>query len=231
VTEPLAAPTLRLRHHLKLAAVLPLLLFSNGCATANLAWRAGPGGIPAEQGIRTHLSNQRADEAWRALANKKVAPPDALLRHMYRGVVSLHAGEYEAGTRATDRAWTIAEDRYTRQLSRGALSMVTAEAALPYQPGPTERMLIPYYGGLNWLARNEPFEAAVEARRLSSMLESNLSDQMPRGMQGVLRYVSGAVFEAAGGMRSSRIATPRCCSVRCRATRRSPAPTRAMSSC
>jgi hypothetical protein len=186
--------------------VLPLLMFATGCATASVAWRAGPGGIPAEAGIRAHLSNDRADEAWRALANKKVAPPDALLRHMYRSVVSLHAGEYEAGTRASDRAWTIADDRYTRQLSRGALSMVTAEAVLPYQPGPTERMLIPFYGGLNWLARNERFEAAVEARRLAAMLESDLSDKVPRGMQGVLRYVSGAVFEAAGERQDALVA-------------------------
>jgi hypothetical protein len=191
---------------LKLAVVLPLMLLTTGCATASVAWRAGPGGIPAERGIRAHLTNNRADEAWRALANKKVAPPDALLRHMYRGVVSLHAGEFEAGTRATDRAWTIAEDRYTRQLSRGALTMVTAEAVLPYQPGPTERMLIPYYGGLNWLARNERYEAAVEARRLAAMLESNFSEQVPRGMQGVLRYVSGAVFEAAGERQDALVA-------------------------
>jgi hypothetical protein len=201
-----AAGRHRLFRDLTLAAVLPVLLVSSGCATASVAWRAGPGGIPAERGIRAHLSNNRPDEAWRALANKKVAPPDALLRHMYRSVVSLHAGEYEAGTRATDRAWTIAEDRYTRQLSRGALSMVTAEAVLPYQPGPTERMLIPYYGGLNWLARHEPFEAAVEARRLASMLESNYSEQVPRDMQGILRYVSGAVFEAAGERQDALVA-------------------------
>jgi len=191
---------------LTLAAVLPVLLFSTGCATASVAWRAGPGGIPAETGIRAHLSNNRADEAWRSLANKKVAPPDALLRHMYRSVVSLHAGEYVAGTRASDRAWTIAEDRYTRQLSRGALSMVTAEAVLPYQPGPTERLFIPYYGGLNWLARNEKFEAAVEARRLASLLESNYNQQVPRGLQGILRYVSGAVFEAAGERQDALVA-------------------------
>jgi hypothetical protein len=114
-------PCLPREHNLKLAAVLPLLLLATGCATASVAWRAGPGGIPAERGIRAHLSANRADEAWRSLANKKIAPPDALLRHMYRSVVSLHAGEFEAGTRATDRAWTIADDRYTRQLSRGAL--------------------------------------------------------------------------------------------------------------
>jgi hypothetical protein len=87
------------------------------------------------------------------MSDKKIAPRDALLRHMYRGVIALHSGEHEAGTRSLDRAWTVAEDRFTKSVSRGALSMVTAEAALPYGPGITERMLIPYYGGLNWLAR------------------------------------------------------------------------------
>ena len=181
-----------------LVVVLPVLLFGTGCATAGAAFRAGPAGIPAERAIRDNLANGRAESAWAAMSDKKIAPRDALLRHMYRGVIAVHSGDHEAGTRSLDRAWWVAEDRYTKSLSRGAISMVTAEAALPYSPGVTERMLIPYYGGLNWLARNERFEAAVEARRLSMLLAADQGPQPPNEMAGVLRYISGVVFEAAG---------------------------------
>ena len=188
-----------------LAVVLPLL-FSTGCATANAAFRAGPAGILAERSIRADLVNGRAENAWASMADKKIAPSDALLRHMYRGVISLHSGEFDAGTRSLDRAWQLAEDRYTKRISTGALSIVTAESALPYDPGVTERMFIPYYGGLNWLARNERFEAAVEARRLAALLASEAGPQPPAAMQGVLRYVSGVIFEAAGESQDALVA-------------------------
>lgn len=182
----------------RLAVVLPVLLLGSGCATASAALRSGPGGIPAERSIRDDLSAGRAANAWASMADKRVRPSDALLRHMYRGVIALHTGDHDAGTRSLDRAWTIAEERYTKRVSTGALSLVTAEAALPYDPGPTELMFIPYFGGLNWLARNERFEAAVEARRLSTLLAREAGPQSTAEMRGVLHYVSGVIFEAAG---------------------------------
>jgi hypothetical protein len=189
-----------------LVVVLPVLLFGAGCATAGAAFRAGPAGIPAERSIRTNLSTGRAASAWAAMSDKKIAPRDALLRHMYRGVIAMHSGDHEAGTRSLDRAWTVAEDRYTKSVSRGALSMMTAEATLPYGPGITERMLIPYYGGLNWLARNERYEAGVEARRLASLLAADAGPKPPAEMVGVLRYVSGVMFEAAGERQDALVA-------------------------
>jgi hypothetical protein len=189
-----------------LVVVLPVLLFGAGCATAGAAFRAGPAGIPAERSIRTNLATGRAASAWAAMSDKKIAPRDALLRHMYRGVIAMHSGDHEAGTRSLDRAWSVAEDRYTKSVSRGALSMMTAEATLPYGPGITERMLIPYYGGLNWLARNERYEAGVEARRLASLLAADAGPKPPAEMVGVLRYVSGVMFEAAGERQDALVA-------------------------
>ncbi|MEX2181949.1 MAG: hypothetical protein WD771_07900 [Gemmatimonadaceae bacterium] len=191
---------------LRLAVALPLLWLGGGCATAGAAWRSGPAGVSAEWALRDHLSFGRADAAWTSMRDKKIAPADVLLRHMYRGVISLHAGEFDAGTRSMDRAWTIAGDRYTKRLSAAAVSMVTSDAALPYDPGVTEMMFIPYYGGLNWLARNERVEAAVEARRLAALLASDAGPKPPVGLQGVLRYVSGVMFESAGERQDALVA-------------------------
>ena len=196
----------RAANPLRLAVVLPLLVLSSGCATASAAFRAGPGGIPAEWALRDHLTYGRATSAWSAMGDKKVAPADALLRAMYRGVIGLHAGEYSAGSRAMDRAWTLVDDRYSKRLSVGAASLVTSEATLPYYPGITERMFIPYYGALNWLARNELDETAVEARRLSALLAAEGDDQPPAELRGMLRYVSGVLFEAAGEQQDAMVA-------------------------
>lgn len=138
------------------------------------------------------------EAAFEALKSKEIAPSDALLRHMYRGVISLHAGEYDTGARAMDRAWDIAYQRWTKRLGDGAMAMVTSDAALPYDPGPSELMFVPYYGGLTWLARNEAGSAAVEARRLSQLLEDERGPRAAADLQGVMRYVAGVMYEIAG---------------------------------
>ena len=169
-----------------------------GCASAGQSWRAGPAGIAAEQQLRARLSSGQHGSALADLNDRKIAPADALLRQMYRGLVAMHAGQNELGTRALDRAWTIAYQRYTKRLSDGVQSMVTGEGALPYDPGNAELLLVPYYGGLNWLARNESAEAAVEARRMSALLASEGNSLPNARFLGVMRYIAGVMFEVAG---------------------------------
>lgn len=185
---------------------LAVALALQGCASAGQSWRAGPAGIPAEMQLRARMTSGEYGSALADLNDKKVAPADALLRNMYRGLVAMHAGQNELGTRALDRAWTIAYQRYTKRLSDGAQSVVTGEGALPYDPGNAERLLIPYYGGLNWLARNETGEAAVEARRMSALLAGD-SHSLPNArFQGVMRYIAGVMFEIAGERNDADVA-------------------------
>lgn len=177
--------------------VLPVILGA-GCASAGQSWRAGPAGIPVERELRAQMTAGQYDAAWQALKKKQVAPADALLRHLYKGVVGLHAGQLDEGARSMDRAWSIVYDRWTKRISDGAAALATGDGALPYYPGPAERMFIPYYGGLTWLARNERASAAVEARRLSALLASDQGPQPPDDFRGVLRYVAGVMYEVAG---------------------------------
>lgn len=186
--------------------MLPLLLGSSGCAAASAAWRAGPAGIAAEWAIRDHLTYGRPERAWEAMGDKELAPNDALLRHMYRGVIALHAGHYEAGSRSMDRAWQLVDDRFTKRVSTAAASLVTSDATLPYIPGTTEQLFIPYYGALNWLARNELDEVAVEARRLVSLLAREDIEMPPNDLRGSLHYVAGVLFEAAGDRQDALVA-------------------------
>lgn len=182
-----------------------LVLSGTGCAAAKQSWRAGPAGIPAERSLRQQLLASHFDAAWASVQDRKLAPADALLRHMYKGVVAVQAGEFETGARAMDRAWELTEERWTKRASNAALSMVTSDAALPYYPGMAERLFIPYYGALNWLARNERTQAAVEARRLSSLLESDEKHPPERRLRGVMRYVAGVTYELAGERNDAQV--------------------------
>ena len=185
---------------------LAVALALQGCASAGQSWRAGPAGIAAEQQLRARMSSGQYGAALTDLNNKRIAPADALLRQMYRGLIAVHAGQNELGARALDRAWTIAYQRYTKRLSDGVQSMVTGDGALPYDPGNAELLLVPYYGGLNWLARNESTEAAVEARRMSALL-ANESNSLPNArFLGVMRYIAGVMFEVAGERNDADVA-------------------------
>ncbi len=183
-----------------------LALFGTGCAAASASWRSGPAGMEAERSIRDELRNGAAAQAWAGMRDRKIAPSDALLRHMYRGVIGLQAGEFEAGARSMDRAWEIVDDRFTKRLSQGLVSLATSDAALPYYPGRVEWMMIPYYGALHWLARGERAEAGVEARRLASILALEDDEQPSESLRGVMRYVNGVLFEAAGERQDALVA-------------------------
>ena len=185
---------------------LAVALALQGCASAGQSWRAGPAGIAAEQQLRARVSSGQHGAALADLNDRKLAPADALLRQMYRGLVAMHAGQNELGTRALDRAWTIAYQRYTKRLSDGVQSLVTGEGALPYDPGNAELLLVPYYGGLNWLARNESAEAAVEARRMSALLASDGNSLPNARFLGVMRYIAGVMFEVAGERNDADVA-------------------------
>jgi hypothetical protein len=209
-TFPLSPSSFHRRQRLPLSrSRIALALVSialSGCASAGKAWRAGPAGIEAEQLIRGQLVSGQASSLLVSLQDKKVAPADKLLQHMYRGVAALHAGEWEVGTRALDRAWQIADDRWTKRIGDAAAGLATGEGALPYSPPPAERMFIPYYGALNWIARNERDPAAVEARRLSGLLASE-NDAMPDpNFLGGMRYIAGVVFESSGERNDADVA-------------------------
>ena len=116
------------------ATLFACALLGAGCASAGQSWRAGPAGIPVERQLRAQMVAGQYGAAWEAMKKKQVAPADALLRHMYRGVIALHAGELDAGAKSMDRAWSIIYDRWTKRVSDGAAAMLTGDGALPYYP-------------------------------------------------------------------------------------------------
>jgi tetratricopeptide (TPR) repeat protein len=127
-------------------------------------------------------------------------PEDQLLRALYEGTLAYYAGAYDVAVNRFELAYWLTEERYTKSLSRGALSLVTSDRALEYLPGQNERLFINYYSALSYLKKGEPAEAAVEARRLVFQLQrlDEGSTERDRRTRAMLRYFAGAVFEAAG---------------------------------
>lgn len=134
---------------------------------------------------------------------------DDLLRLLHRGLLQHYAGDYVESNATLQQAEALAEDRYTRSISRALLSLVTNDRALAWIPNRTERLMVSYFGALNYLALRDVEEAAVEARRLSYFLERTEElelDHDERALRRGLRYFAGAVFEAAGERNDAAVA-------------------------
>ena len=134
---------------------------------------------------------------------------DELLRLMQRGLLFHYAGRYEESNEVLQRAEEIIDDRYTKSVSVALLSLVTSDRALAWVPRETERLMVNYYGALNYLALGDLEEAAVEARRLSRLLELSEDEERDPAeveMRRTLRYFAGSVFEACGNQNDAAVA-------------------------
>ena len=162
-----------------------------------------------EWGLRQTLAAGAFDTALRHVSSRDAAAPrDKLLRSLYDGLVAYYAGEYGRSGKSLRAADALAEDRYTKSISRGALSMLSSDLVLPYMPGHTERLLVHYYAALGYLRRNDIPDAAVEVRRMSQLLQQFDERRNPadRSTRAFLRYFAGTVFEAAGEHNDAEVA-------------------------
>ena len=200
---PLARPARARR-----LALVGLLLASTGCAGLFSSYNVAPNGLHRDDdALRRLLVRGQPEQALER--GEDAGPGDELLRALYRGILAHYAGEYATSDSALERAAELADERYTRRVSRAALSLISSDRVLPFEPGRTERRLIHYYGALNRLHRGDLEGATVEARRLAFLLELD-RDRTPAARErptlAFLRYFTGLVFEAAGERNDAGVA-------------------------
>ncbi|HWE43858.1 MAG TPA: hypothetical protein VG432_15240 [Gemmatimonadaceae bacterium] len=151
--------------------------------------------------LRRSLASGGFDSAAALVApDGALAPDDALLASLYRGSTLYYAGKFGTSGYALDAAAVLADDRFTKSISKNLLALISNDGALPYEPSQTERLMMNYYGMLDYLRRGDPMGGAVEARRISALLESfdTRKDSVDVRTRAVLNYLAGATFEAAG---------------------------------
>lgn len=194
--------TARLRSAVLLTLAAALVL--GGCARLLASYDVAANGmLRTDDELRRLFALGHADSALLRVTKprkKTHVPGDDLLRVLYEGVAAHYAGDYARSTAAFDRADQLADDRTVKSISRAALSIMVNDMSLPYEPSRTERLLIPYYGALSQLRAGNIADAAVEARRLSFLLQSlEDEDQAPEPhLHAFLRHFAGVVFQVAG---------------------------------
>src|SRR5688572_27305252 len=177
---------------------LGLALTLAGCMRGGVGWYASQSMAPSgmfdtDERLRRALASGSYELALTGVTKRKgeYAPPDRLLRKLYQGMTAYYAGRYDESGAALQTASEMAEDRWTKSVSKGALSMVTNDLVLPYSPGQSERMLTHYYAMLGYLKKDDLSGAAVEARRVSALLQrfSESTDASEKPMRATLHYL------------------------------------------
>ena len=186
-------------------ALMIALLAAGGCSTLRATVRgyeAGPNGISRSQ---LELREALAHQDFRTALG--FSEDDALLASMNRGVTAYYAAQYQRSAAVLDSAALIADDRVTQSVSRDALSLVTSDLALPYQPRRTERLFIPYYAMLSYAKLEQWEDAAVEARRLSALLSQYAEDRSAdeRDSHAMMHWLASSIFERAGESDEARV--------------------------
>lgn len=193
-----------------LAAVLLLAsAASTGCAgiLRNVTDIGPDGRSRTDARLRSMLDAGQADSAlaWLRVEPDNL-PGDDVLDPLYLGILSHEAGLYEESSLWLRAAYEVAEDRYSKSVLRSGLSLIANDRVLPYEPPTTERLLIHYYNAKNHLALGDLDGVAVEARRLSLLLDRYDDDSDPTPLRAGFRAFASALFAAAGEANDADVA-------------------------
>lgn len=192
-----------------LVASLPLAACATFGATARSYVTAPDGLLMDDARVRALLAGERAEEALNAVRNRRshLSPDDALLRTLYEATAARYAGRAREAGELFDRAFALSEDRFTKSVTRTAVSLVTNDLALPYTAGWSERLLLHYNALLAWSEAGDRDAAAVEARRLVTLLGRIAPPEADeRPVRALLHTVAAAAFLQVGDREDARVA-------------------------
>ena len=158
----------------------------------------GCGGYKFQE-VSMALEAGKPEDAYTYL--KKRAPKNADIPHQFElGSAAHYANRFSESSKAFDLAGDIAEDRYTKSVSKELGSLVTTDKLRPYSGTRYERLLSHYYRALNYIYMNQLDGALVECRRATNLINYFKGDDEKYDFFGAafLAHLSGMIFEAAG---------------------------------
>ncbi len=158
----------------------------------------GCGGYKFQE-VGIALETGKPNDAYTYL--QKHAPKNPDIPYQFElGLVAHYANHFAESSAAFDIAGNIAEDRYTKSVSKEIGSLVTSDKLRPYAGTRYERLLSHYYRALNYVYQGQLDGALVECRRATALINyfKGESEDYDFLGTGFLAYLSGMLFEAAG---------------------------------
>jgi len=182
--------------------VLSLALFLGACGPASNRYAL------IEESLRAG-DVQRADLIVEE-AHKDYGTKSQVLYRMDRGMTLHLAGRYEESTSVLEKAEQEVEDLYTRRISTQTKAFLYNDTELPFEGAAYEQVMLNVLKALNYAASGNLQEALVEARRVDHRLNvlADRAGDKPDAYRddGLARYLSGILYEAAGELNDAFIA-------------------------
>lgn len=160
------------------------MLLQAGCATHTL------------EAARGHFYAGRFNAAEEKLSDENTAGLNRVLVLMERGTIRQAAGKYDTSARDFDKAWSELDQMTDISVSQDTGSMVINDNVQEYRGAHFERTLLHAVDAMNYLAIGKWDDAAVEARRITRLLEPEQRKDYPEDAYS--RYVAGFCFEMLG---------------------------------
>ena len=187
-----------MRSCLKLLSIPILCIIVAGCASY---------GSKMEES-RALFSQGKYDEALKKLG-KTESGRSRLLYLLERGLILHYAGRYKESNNAFEEAEILAENLYTKSISKEAGAFLTSDNILPYSGEKFERVLIHYYRAFNYIYLNLPDDAMVECRKVSFLLQKYLDNSEGKSTaysdDAFIQYLTGMLYQWQGELNNAFI--------------------------
>ncbi|MDA0748472.1 MAG: hypothetical protein O2954_18290 [bacterium] len=167
-----------------------LLFFLTGCATYS----------HNAADLRASLVSQNYERATASLKDVRKGPA-RLLYLLENGLVAHSQRRYESSNRYFAEAEFLADQLFTRSLSREVASLITNDTVRYYRGEEFELVFIHYYRALNYWYLGLPEDALVECRKANLKLARYATQaeyETSYKNDAFMHYLTGLFYEATG---------------------------------
>lgn len=152
------------------------------------------------QEMRLELYQNRPEAALKIVDSSAIAKSssDKVLYLMERGNILYLQDKYKDAAQVWDEALRLIDALYTVSVSKQASSYLVNETVTDYEGEAHEKVLLPVFSALAYLAAGEPNSAIVEARRTAKILENITASSEGKNLykrDAFAHYLAGVIFE------------------------------------
>jgi uncharacterized protein len=140
---------------------------------------------------------------------KNYGEKNALLYYLDLGMTSHLAGRYARSNEAFESAKRVAQELYTKSVTKEASTFLISDNVRPYAGEDFERALIHVFSALNYLFLEQGAEALVEVRQadyLLTKLQTDFGHKNVYTEDAFIRYLGGMIYESQGETNDAFIA-------------------------
>jgi uncharacterized protein len=183
---------------LKLFFITILCAFIMGCATY---------GSKVEQ-VQKNLAEGKYADAMKKLEKTK-SGRSKFLYLVEKGTILHYASKYKESNDVFEQAEILAEDLYTKSISKEAGALFTSDNILSYSGEKYERVLIHYYRAFNYIYLDLLDDALVECRKVNLLLQKIQDESEGKTTayfdDAFMQYLTGIIFEWQGELNDALI--------------------------